>query len=338
MKRGAKLIVLLAVLVLLAGLTVAVQNTDFDREEEAETVYLLELDASSVTELSWQAGDMTLTFARTADGWSLPADAAFPVRTSAVESLLADLSGAVAAKTISHVTDLGEYGLDVPSCVIRITDGETRTISVGSETAMGGSYYITMDGQTVILVDSDALLGFDSVPWDFLQTESIPYMGTVTDVRVERTRDTLEIHLETADSGTVWHGVVNGEEFALDPTLTAAFVETAGGIYWDTCVAYNADAAALKAYGLDEPAAVLTVTYTRTSYVETELTDDNGQTITEAVTDAYTFVLEIGDETETGAYARLAGSSMVYEISDSFSDELLYLTINDLLPAEDTGE
>ena len=32
MKRGAKLIVLLAVLVLLAGLTVAVQNMDFDRE------------------------------------------------------------------------------------------------------------------------------------------------------------------------------------------------------------------------------------------------------------------------------------------------------------------
>lgn len=329
MKRGSKLIALLAVLVLLVGLTALVKNRNqASDEEDAVNQFLIELETADVTELSWQYGEEKFTFTRMGSGWSYPADAAFPVSQAAVENLLTTLNSAVVSKTIEDVADLAEYGLAAPTCVITVTSGSTRTVSIGNESAMGGEVYVTLDGQTVYLVSANVLSAFTVELYSFLHEESIPYMSNVTDVLVERKSGDLEIHAETGGSGTVWHAVSGGEELELDTSLVKRFITTVSGIYWSGCVEHNADAAALKAYGLNSPRAVLTVTYTENTQGE------NGET----VSTEKTFTLEIGSDTENGVYVRLPGSAMVYEISDSFSYEILHTMVDDLLPAKEEAE
>lgn len=98
---------------------------------------------------------------------------------------------------------------------------------------------------------------------------------------------------------------------------------------------HTADDAALKEYGLDQPSAVLSVTHTETTQIATDLTDSDGNPMTDTVTEEKTFVLELGDTGAEGVYARLRGSSMVYLVTESYAYEIMNITLADLMSAEE---
>ena len=87
----------------------------------------------------------------------------------------------------------------------------------------------------------------------------------------------------------------------MDTDLAEDLVSTVTGLTWNACVDYQADEDSLGTYGLDIPAATITVEYTESTQVETNETDENGDPIYETQETPATFVLELGDYATPGS-------------------------------------
>lgn len=164
-------------------------------------------------------------------------------------------------------------------------------------------------------------------------------MTDLTSVSIETTSGTLTLdYLE--DSGLAysnqytWFWNQDGEETPLDTDLAEDLVSTVTGLTWNACVDYQADEDSLGTYGLDIPAATITVEYTESTQVETNETDENGDPIYETQETPATFVLELGDYDGDTCYARISGSSMVYRVDGTVADTLLAAKGEDLLPQD----
>lgn len=191
----------------------------------------------------------------------------------------------------------------------------------------------------VYLVDADLLEDFSLGLYDIVSMESIPSMTDLTSVSIETTSGTLTLdYLE--DSGLAysdqytWFWNQDGEETPLDTDLAEDLVSTVTGLTWNACVDYQADEDSLGTYGLDIPAATITVEYTESTQVETNETDENGDPIYETQETPATFVLELGDYDGDTCYARISGSSMVYRVNGTVADTLLAAKGEDLLPQD----
>ncbi|MCD8375810.1 MAG: DUF4340 domain-containing protein [Oscillospiraceae bacterium] len=337
MKRGKKLGVLLLALAVLCGAAVLISQLTKDSAqatEEDEAVTILEVDSSQVTQLSWTYTE-SLSFTYDGENWTYTEDEDFPLDESCLEDMLDALNGLAASKTIENVEDYEQYGLEDPACTVTV-EGESQVVlKIGDESSSGESLYVSLGDGNVYMVDASLLDSFACGLYDLVDTESIPSMSNVVSLAIDAQGQSMEIvYLE--DSGLaysdsyVWF--LSGEDgyTTLDTELTETLLETFTGLSWASCVDY--DAQDLSPYGLDDPAATVTVTYTVTTEVETNETDDDGNAVTETVESEETFTLEIGDYADSSCYARIAGSGMVYLVDAAVSDMALYTTAEDLLP------
>lgn len=333
MKRGKKLIGLLAVLVVLMAATWAAGKFNPENEPEEDTSFAVyTLDTSAVTAIGWDYSE-ALSFTRTEGGWTYDADAAFPLDESYLDTMLSTLAEIRATKTIESPDDLDQYGLEVPVCTVTVTTDTTQTLSIGQETAMGGERYFSSGDGNVYLVDADLIGAFSYGLYEILEYESIPDMEEITGLTVTSDVQSYDIrYLENSglsySDDYVWF---LGDQ-ALDTQLTTTLISTAAAFTWDTCVDYSAED--LSLYGLDPCVAEVTFAYQQSEETETGETDEAGNAVTETVVTPKTFTLELGATTENGTYARIAGSNMVYLIDSAVSEMLLYTTRNELLPDE----
>lgn len=336
MKRGKKLILLLAVLVVLIAVTFAVLKlTPEDTDEEAEDagVSVFTLDPEAVSELSWTYEGETLTFVKSDGAWTYAGDSAFPLEESYLTAMLTALSDVVAGKTIETPEDLAQYGLEEPACTVSVTTDAEAELLIGDETGIGGERYLSIGDGNVYLVDEAILDSFSYSLLDLVAKETIPSMTDVTSLEV--VSNTQSFTLSYAESGGeedegVW--LWNGDsELPLDTELTEALIGSVTSLSWGTCVDYNA-ADRLADYGLDAPVVTVTVNYVETSQVETNETDEDGNAIYETRESGASFVLEIGEDADA-CYARIAGSGMVYEIDASIADAMLTAAYESLIQA-----
>lgn len=342
MKRGKKLLTLLLVLVVLAGLTVLIPrllpDEDAGSDDADNSFSILTLDADDITGISWDYSE-ALTFLRSGDSWVYADDSAFPLDESYLETMLSTLTQVTATKAIEEPEDLDQYGLEVPLCTVTVTAGESYTLSLGSETSLGGERYLSTGDGKVYLVDSTILDSFSYGLFDLLEYESIPNLYDTTGFHVESNSQSYDL-VKLENSGIaysdsyVWFLENGGRYLTLDTDLTEALIDNISTMTWGQCVTYNVSGDALAQYGLDDPTATITVNYSQTSEVETNETDEDGNPITETQETPATFVLEIGSEGTDGCYARIAGSNMVYLIDSAIRDDLCYTTYNDLRPDE----
>lgn len=312
MKRGKKLLTLLLVLVLLAaasfGATKLSVKTEAAEEEQAVTVF--SLDPEDVTSLSWEYSE-ELTFDRKEDGWTYRENTAFPVEESFLETILETLTDVESYKTIESVENWDAYGLEIPVCTISVTTDETYELAIGMETSLGGQRYFSIGDGKVYLVESSVIDPFAYGLYDLLAEQSMPQVENLTAVTLERPGGTQTITCLpendlTYSNDYVWFW---GDK-TLDTQLTDRFLANITALPLTECANY--DAQDLKAYGLDNPEIRATVY-------------DGGE-------ESYT--LEIGPEIKGTRYARLPGTDMVYTVSDSVAQALLYTTYADLLPDE----
>jgi hypothetical protein len=199
---------------------------------------------------------------------------------------------------------------------------------LGDTTALDGDVYCSIGDGNVYLVDASLLDSFSVGLYDLVEKETIPDMsdvvslslvndsGSLTLVRSEVTvsEDTEAEDSETDDETTVeevWTAEQADGSVTLDTDLAEALVEQVTGLTWGDCVDYKADETALAAYGFD--AATVTVVYTAEDGTEAS------------------FVLELGNDTDDGRYARIAGSSMVYLIDADVAAQLRTVTAQDLM-------
>lgn len=341
MKRGKKLLILTLTLVIVAGAALAALKFIPDEEaEEVESKTIFSLDSDSVTNLAWTYGGETMSFDCSGGSWVCSDDADFPLDVSFINAMVSALSEVTNSKTIEGVEDPAEYGLDEPECSISVTAAdETTTIDIGDATSLDGLRYVSLGDGNVYLVSSDLLTNFSYGLYDLVSKESIPDMSELVSFTVEGANGELVIeYLE--DSGLaytdryVYFAAADGGYTALDTTLTEDLISLVTGLTWGNCVDYKAETKTLMDYGLDSPAVTVTVDYIETTEVETNETDEDGEPVYETREEEKSFTLEIGDYADSGCYARIAGSGMVYIIDSSVCDSLLYADAQELLPED----
>ena len=341
MTRGKKLVLLLGVLLVLMTVTILVMEfaPDENAEEEAAvTVFTLDMD--QVTGLSWTYEGEEVSLERDAENnWTYPADDAFPLDQSYPDAMVQALSEIQADRIIEEPEDLSEYGLADPVCSITVQADETRQLAIGDETSLGGQRYLSLGDGNVYLVDASLLDDFALGLYDIVAKETIPSMTDVSSFQIQSGSTTLTIDyteeegLAYSDQYT-WFWNQDGTLTALDTGLTSTLLETITSLSWNSCVAYQATQDQLSQWGLDDPSVIVTVSYVESSQVETNKTDEDGQPIYETKETPKTFTLELGDYDGDTCYARLAGSTMVYQVDGSVRDTLAAAKGNDLLPQD----
>lgn len=340
MKRGKKLIVLLAVLVVLMGGTYVMQQINFEEEEPEETESVTEViyaaTEEEIKEISWTYDGNEFSFIRTEDGWINGTDENFPVDENVVSNVLAKLEELTSTKTIEAAADLAEYGLDEPAVAIHVTTDESCEILIGDASALGG-YYASLGDGNVYVIGQSVFNMFSKELYDFVLEEELPDLTTIRKVVSESEARDLTLLYEEGlglvySDDYVWYLVSDDGMLALDNELTEALLTTVSGVEWTECVDYYADKEELKTYGLDEPMVSLTVSYVESTQVDTGEKDDDGNVIYETKEEVKTLELLLGGYSDESCYAKLKDSSMVYLVDAELSDSLMYATYDSLRP------
>lgn len=309
MKNGKKLLLLLLILAVLVGATAiagAIGKNAAGQEDETRTVF--SLNPETVTNLGWDYSEK-VSFTAGEDGWVCDQDGAFPVDETYLDKMLEALTDVESTKTIENPENLDQYGLEIPVCVITVEDGQSHTLSIGLETAVGGQRYFSNGDGNVYLVDGDIIEHFQYGLYDVLKHQTLPEIAQITGLTVALPDGGYEITREE-NSGLaysddyVWF--MDGK--ALDNDLTQTLLDMVTNLNLSECVDYNASD--LSRYGLDAPAVTATVL-------------DGGKA-------AYT--LEISTSENGECYVRLSGSKMIYQRDATLSDTLRYTTYADLQP------
>lgn len=341
MKRSIKvygLMLTLALLIVVTVVAVKNQNTETADTQEDTSVTIFTLEDTDVTALSWTWDGETVELEREDELWCYAPDPSFPLDDSQMEVMLSDLTELKADKTIEAPEDLSQYGLEEPAATVTVTTGTEgeRQILLGDETGMGGSVYCDVGDGNVYLVDEAVLDDFCYGLYDLVEKETIPAMNDILKVTIQAGTRNLELdYLE--DSGLaysdeyVWFLNQEGSYVTLDTELTESFLGNITDLSWGTCVDYKAQED-LSQYGLEEPAAVVTIDYIETTRQETNETDEDGNTVYETVQEEKSFVLELGSYVDSDCYARLAGSGLVYRVDGAVLDRMLYADWQELLP------
>lgn len=352
MKRGKKLGIYVAVLLLLVGGTVLAKNREsetIEAEEEDADITLFALDPDSLASLSWTSEGDTICLLKTDDGWEYQDDPSFPVSTAKANTLVDALREVSAERVIEAPDDMSAYGLDEPTCRIlaETDDGAQATLLIGSGESLDGKHYISNGDGKVYLTGDRLEESFSYGLYDLVRKEAIPDMSTLKCMTVESAVQSYEID-RIPDSGIAYSDqyewfLKDGENWiVLDTTLAEEFVDQVRILGWQECVDVHATEDTMEEYGLLDPAVTATVIYTESRQVATDILASDGEPVYDTVEEEQTFSLEIGDYTGSSCYARISGSSMVYKINSSVCDGLLYMSADDLRPKDvirlDMGE
>ena len=161
MKRAKQMKLLLGILAVVSIMAFAVLSYQEKQEDIQNTdEVILQIDADSVTELSWSYDDTSLSFHKETK-WQYDGDEAFPVDTEKIESLLSYFSEMGAAFVIEDAEDLTQYGLDDPECSVHIhSNDKDYEIALGDYSIMDAQRYVSIGDGNVYLVNSDPLAAF----------------------------------------------------------------------------------------------------------------------------------------------------------------------------------
>lgn len=296
MKRSKKMILLLGMLAVCIGgyALINQMNQTESVTEEQGTFPLAEVTLDTLASMEWTSGEGTLRFIRKDGQWVKADDAAFPAKQDELDSLAENIIGLTAARELTDVQSLDDYGLEAPafSLTFETTAGETITYAMGDATPFEDGYYLSMTGRDAIYTVTDSLAdAFEKTVTELAQMEEMPEVETVTRITVGRSAlEAGALDVELHEDG-LWY--MAGSAEALDSEDVEDLIDAITGLDWKTLAATHAQESDLIAYQLDDSAARVT------------LYDGEDEV----------FALLLGGEDESGSrYARLPESAMVYTL------------------------
>lgn len=332
MKRGAKLGVLLAALLVLVGAWLLTKQLTLRQQEAAQEAAAAEpIDlsvgpADEVTALSWDYFGDTVSLTRDGDGWSNTEDESCPISADAVTPLTQTVGELYASSVIEDVEDFEQYGLAEPDMkIMAATADNVVTYWVGGPAVATGGYYLRLEGEdTVYVADSMIYTVFsDTQIDDLLDLESLPEdMTSLTALTVSTQAGDYALE-HRADAGQIWYAsafpwfLLDASGAPVRPVDTdevQQLCDLAAKISLTDCVSWNMKDAA--EYGFDQPQGTVTVTYLDGAGESQDLT------------------LEFGDYDSGDVYVRLAGSRMVYRVSGLTLDGLMYPDLDGMAPLD----
>ena len=334
-------IICLAAAAVLYLLVVKLSQKSEEADSSDDALVISSVDSDQITAISYEKDGKSLSFMKEDGTWYDAEDKSFPVDQDSLTTMTNALGAVSATRKLDSPEDLSEYGLDSPVLTVRYTasDGKEAEFTVGDTNDAAGGAYLKISGDdAVYLVASDFADTFNSDIYQLADMESFPTItsDSITDINVKSGSHTLEIKNDSDGGRTV---LENGEEKenCAESSVTQ-FINTVTGITFKSHVEYNCKD--LSKYGLDKPAADISVDYTTTETVtETSaetVTETSAESVqetadteeteseTETVEVAKQLILHIGSQNEDGDYyAALDGSKEVHVVSGDTIKELI---------------
>ena len=338
MKRGKKLILLLAVFgIIICGYVITHNISKKTQVEAAITVAALNKD--DIQSLRWVDKNSNLTLERSGDIWKYKDDPdKFPLDPSVPQTMLTALEKVTASRQITETGTLSEYGLDQPTLtIVAVTkDGKEHRFTIGNQNSVTYQYYLMCDDDSskIWMTDQNLSKAFGYSLNDMAKKEELPSFGTVRGLSVsgENTQFSMTY---VDDSSSIfynkeyhWFVDQGGKELAADTDKATALNEKVTGLAWDSCVNYNATDDMMEKFGLGASATKVNLKYTAaqaTAAGETKSADTTS-------TEVNNFSLLIGKQTDSGRYAALEGSHMVYLISEDTASSLVSASYSSVHP------
>ena len=318
MKRQKKLGILTAVLVVCIAGAVMLSRMDFEEKMTGTETTIVDVDSTEITALSWKYED-EVNFQYKDGEWKNTDDEEMPVNQELLGEIAENLSNITSDKRVEEADSLSMYGLSEPAYSITIEADKTYEISIGDETFTDGEVYISVGDEYVYLTDAELVDAISYNLYDLVQEEEIPEMENISSVNIQKESPVNLVYKE--DSGYCYsdaytYYLKDGEEYKnLDNDNTKSTFTALTEFSWEECVDYHADDSEMKSYGLDDPDAEVTVSYT----------DEDGE--------EQEFIYELAFVDES-YYARIQDSRMVYRVSQEVYDTAENASYNELKPNE----
>lgn len=312
MKKSIRLLTGIAVLAVLTGsyLLLVRQNEKNAEQEEEATLgeVILEVDDANLTGVSYQIGGTAYSFVRQEDSWKLESDETFPVDETALLSPLNQLDALYAVRTLTDVADSSEYGFEEPQNEIVLTDadGTVTTITIGATNSSTGNDYLMMnqDSSVIYTVDASVRTALAENLYEYAYSEDLPWIlaTDIVGVEISRADEAYRLYLDDA----VWKIDAKGVGCEADSDAVNAALSSMAGLSYVDYLEH--DCADLSPYGLEEPAAVVTISY-------------------KEETETKTLTFSVGDTDASGNYyVQQEGSGEVHTI--------LYMKLTQILQAD----
>lgn len=225
---------------------------------------LLNIDPAQVEEVVSKAGDATLKLRRQDKGWQVfdAPGAPFAADEAAVAALEAVWRGLKAERFAAYgpKVEWAKYGLDKPAAVVTVRlkgeGAKPQTVEIGKpvQGESGARYARVNKGPGVAVLGAAPARTLARTYLDYVDHNVLKFdAGAVTQVRRRMGPDALD--LAKRDDG--WHIAKPAEQRGDDRAMQDLLGQL-GGLRATRIAAYPAKD--LKEYGLDTPAAVVTVT------------------------------------------------------------------------------
>ncbi len=325
-KKKSPLLILIGVLVILCGIYVLLKlQSSGDAaadEESAENDVIYEIAADNIEQLSFYIADEEYTFLQEDSSWTLKGYDDYPVDSDQIGNLTGAISSVKANRTLEDVDDLSEYGLENPTDVVTIidTDGNETTISIGDTNISTSDCYIYLNDEkeTVYTVSGDLATVFSGSLMNFAKSEAIPTFNASNITMLTVSANDASYTLAPADDGTSnWIMTdQDGNQTEVSSANVSNLTSTASGITYSGYEEYNCQDYSL--YGLDQPQAVIKITYTAEEDTSTSEEDAETETVLKEVE------FHIGNQNDNEEYyVNLNGSTEVHTISAETIDAFL---------------
>src|SRR5215831_18783536 len=206
-----------------------------------------------------ESGDSTV-LQKDKDGWKITE----PLMTTAQDSEASGIASALSQLEVARVVDenpasLVDYGLGAPRIEIQFKaagDKDFKTLQIGQKTPAGGNLFAKRGSdKKVFTIPSFQEQTFNRSTFDLRDKTAIKFDRDKVD-RIEATTDNKT--LELAKSGGDWK-IVKPVQALSDSTATDGLIGKLQSAQMKSIVAENPSPADLKKYGLDRPAATVTL-------------------------------------------------------------------------------
>lgn len=316
MKKSVRLIIIVMIVAALAAAYILVLNINKKSVAEettaAETITIDTYDADSIKKITVESGENSFEFEYTGGKWVYGGDPEYPLRQSAVKTMVTAIADVTAVTEINpEAGELADYGLEAPQIVIKAVDdnGEEHVYNIGDLNSFNGNYYLNAsDRANIWMVKPEFYNSFNITVPSITENDTVPKIESdnATDITIGEKVYTYSEEDESWNDGSGRDGATVSEEAAgiINELNALTFTELAG---------YGADTdEELAEYGLDEASrTVIAVDY----YQEQTIEGDDGTSASTVRTDhKSSYCVSIAAD-GISAYVMLKDSNLVYRIS-----------------------
>ena len=347
-KKTNRLIALACVLLVTCGAAAAVISHEEKKEQiKASDEVILQIPTQSVTALSWETEDTSLSFHKDG-GWHYDEDDAFPVDEQKIGDLLSPFEAFGVSFVIDEVEDFSQYGLDDPVCTIEITAQDSAApyeIRLGNFSTMDAQRYVSIGDGKVYLVSSDPMELYNAQLKDMIKNDENLSYDRISSITFSGSENYTVTWEESSPAAVcdddVYFTQRDGVTVPLDTPSVSTFLSYMTTLNPEDYVTYKVTEEELPAYGLDQPELTITVDYTKnTEEGESPVMDtyilhigrsrDEVKAFEEAAAKAEAEGDENFNQEPVPAYARIGDSPIVYHLPSYDYGMLTAVSFNDL--------